>query len=206
MTAAPLPRRTSDERDVQAPLAPRVTAQELVASLEAFAADHTRLAEVPYELRKRLLAACGKIADPSASERRAMRRALRRKDNREQRARDLEALMAASLRRARSLAKVASEHLPLHALPPPAEASAPGAGGGGARARHGATRGEGPVARARRAGHGALLLRVQGALHPRARLLRLDVRGLRGAQLPQANGALRPARAGRARHRRARED
>src|SRR5262245_2977295 len=121
MTAAPLPRRTSDERDVQAPLAPRVTAQELVASLEAFAADHTRLAEVPYELRKRLLAACGRIADPRASERRAMRRALRRKDNREQRERDLQALMQASLRRARNLNKVESEHLPRHALPERAE-------------------------------------------------------------------------------------
>src|SRR5262245_1055137 len=117
MTAAPLPRRTSDERDVQAPLAPRVTAQELVASLEAFAADHTRLAELPYELRRRLLAACGRIADPRASERRAMRRALRRKDNREQRERDLQALLAASLRRGRIENKVESEHLPLHALP-----------------------------------------------------------------------------------------
>jgi NAD(P)-dependent dehydrogenase (short-subunit alcohol dehydrogenase family) len=90
---------------------------ELVATLETFATDHARLAEVPYELRRRLLAACGRIADPRASERRAMRRALRRKDDREQRERDLQVLMSASLRRARNLGKVASEHLPRHALP-----------------------------------------------------------------------------------------
>jgi len=93
------------------------SAEDLVASLEVFAGDHTRLAEVPYELRKRLLAACGRIADPSAGERRQMRRALRRKDNREQRERDLQALMHASLRRGRVENKVESEHLPLHALP-----------------------------------------------------------------------------------------
>jgi NAD(P)-dependent dehydrogenase (short-subunit alcohol dehydrogenase family) len=98
------------------------SAGALVEHLEVFAADHTRLAEVPYELRRRLLAACGKIADPSASERRAMRRALRRKNDREQRERDLQALMQAALRRARSLNKVASEHLPLHALPERVEA------------------------------------------------------------------------------------
>ena len=93
------------------------SADELVESLEAFAAEHVRLSALPYELRKRLLAACGRIADPRASERRAMRRALRRKDNREQRERDLQALMQASLRRARSLNKIESELLPRHALP-----------------------------------------------------------------------------------------
>jgi len=97
------------------------SALELVARLETFAADHARLAEVPYELRKRLLAACGRIADPRASERRAMRRALRRKDNREQRERDLQVLMQASLRRARNLGKVENGHLPRHALPARAE-------------------------------------------------------------------------------------
>jgi len=91
--------------------------EELLALLERFASDHRTLAEVPYELRRRLLAACGRIADPTAGERRQMRRALRRKDNRERRARDLEALMAASLRRARSTNKVDDASLPLHALP-----------------------------------------------------------------------------------------
>ncbi len=111
-----------EEADAPAPLAP---AEELVASLEGLATDHTRLAELPYELRRRLLAACGRIADPRASERRAMRRALRRKDNREQRERDLQALMQAALRRGRSLNKIESEHLPRHALPERAETPLP---------------------------------------------------------------------------------
>jgi NAD(P)-dependent dehydrogenase (short-subunit alcohol dehydrogenase family) len=93
------------------------SANELVAWLEGLAADHSRLAEVPYEMRKRLLAACGRIADPGAGERRTMRRALRRKDNRERRERDLRALMSASLRRARTLDKAENGQLPLHALP-----------------------------------------------------------------------------------------
>jgi NAD(P)-dependent dehydrogenase (short-subunit alcohol dehydrogenase family) len=90
---------------------------ELVARLEELAADHTRLAELSHELRGRLLAACGRIADPGARAQRQMRRALRRKDNREQRERDLQALLAASLRRARVENKDESAHLPLHALP-----------------------------------------------------------------------------------------
>jgi len=116
--------------ETESPLAP---AEELVTSLEGLATDHTRLAELPYELRRRLLAACGRIADPRASERRAMRRALRRKDNREQRERDLQALMQASLRRGRNLNKIENEHLPRHALParaeptPDSEAGAPAA-------------------------------------------------------------------------------
>ena len=109
-----VPRAMSREDEVE-----RLPAggQELVERVEAIAADHVRLAELPYELRKRLLAACGKIADPSAGERRAMRRALRRKNDREQRERDLQALMQAALRRARSLNKVENGHLPRHALP-----------------------------------------------------------------------------------------
>ncbi len=96
--------------------------EDLITRLEACAADHARLAEVPYELRKRLLAACGKIADPGARERRQMRRALRKRDNRAQRERDLEALMQASLRRGRSQNKVEHPLLPKHALPERAQA------------------------------------------------------------------------------------
>ena len=105
--------------------APPAAAEGLVARLEAYAADHSKLAEFPYELRKRLLAACGKIADPGAGERRQMRRALRRKDNREQRERDLQALMQASLRRGRSQDKPESELVPKHALPALAERPEP---------------------------------------------------------------------------------
>jgi len=104
---------------------PPPSAEELVARLEAFATDHAALSEVPYELRRRLLAACGRIADPSAGERRQMRRALRRKSNREQRERDLEALGRAHMRRERNENKVASEHLPRHALPALSAPAAP---------------------------------------------------------------------------------
>jgi len=97
---------------------PLTLSPELLALLEHFAGDHARLSVVPYELRKRLLAACGKIAAPSAGERRSMRRALRKRNNREQRERDLQALLAASLRRARIENKVENELLPRHALPP----------------------------------------------------------------------------------------
>jgi NAD(P)-dependent dehydrogenase (short-subunit alcohol dehydrogenase family) len=94
---------------------PSFTDEELVAILEALAGDPERFAAIPYEVRKRLLEVCGRLADPP--ERRAMRRALRRKHNREQRERDLQALLSASLRRARSVDKVANEQLPKHALP-----------------------------------------------------------------------------------------
>ena len=104
---------------------PRTLPPELVASLEYFAGDHARLAAVPYELRKRLLAACGKIAAPSAGERRSMRRALRKHSNRAQRERDLQALLSASLRRARVENKVENELLPKHALPPRTEPFVP---------------------------------------------------------------------------------
>jgi len=94
-----------------------VQPEALVAGLEAVAADPVRLAEVPEELRRRLLAACGRLAAPGARARRRMRNALRVKNNRERRERDLQALGSASLRRERSENKVASEHLPRHALP-----------------------------------------------------------------------------------------
>jgi NAD(P)-dependent dehydrogenase (short-subunit alcohol dehydrogenase family) len=109
-------------RELPAPVeARRLTPAELLAELEALASDYRRLSEIPYELRKRVLAACGRIASPTAGERRLMRRALRRSDNREKRARDLEALLTASLRRARLENKVESELLPKHALPEKAE-------------------------------------------------------------------------------------
>jgi NAD(P)-dependent dehydrogenase (short-subunit alcohol dehydrogenase family) len=89
----------------------------LLAVLERYAEDHARLAEVPYELRRRLLAACGRIADPRAGERRSLRRALRRKDQRERRERDLAALAGAALRRTRLENKLECAALPRHALP-----------------------------------------------------------------------------------------
>ena len=91
--------------------------EELVVELERLALDHRSLAEVPHELRKRLLAACGRISTPTQSERRMMVRALRRRSNRERRAHDLGALLQADLRRARVENKVENPALPRHALP-----------------------------------------------------------------------------------------
>jgi len=90
---------------------------ELVAELERLAADHRNLADIPHELRKRLLAACGRISTPTQSERRTLVRALRRRTSRERRERDLEALLQASLRRTRVENKVDHPELPRHALP-----------------------------------------------------------------------------------------
>jgi NAD(P)-dependent dehydrogenase (short-subunit alcohol dehydrogenase family) len=99
------------------PTLPATELEGLVLRLEGFAADHRTLSEVPHGLRGRLMAACGRIADPRASERRAMRRALRKKHNREQRERDFQALMQAALRRERSTNKPEDGTLPKHALP-----------------------------------------------------------------------------------------
>ncbi len=89
----------------------------LVAALERFAAERASLYDVPEELRARLLAACGKLADPETVDFRRLRKALRRKDRRRVRERDLAALDGAALRRSRSEGKVASALLPKHALP-----------------------------------------------------------------------------------------
>jgi NAD(P)-dependent dehydrogenase (short-subunit alcohol dehydrogenase family) len=95
---------------------------ELVLALERLASDHRLLADIPHELRRRLLAACGRISTPTAGERRTMVRALRRRTSRQRRERDLEALLQASLRRARVENKVENPLLPRHALPERASA------------------------------------------------------------------------------------
>ncbi|MCC6811201.1 MAG: SDR family oxidoreductase [Deltaproteobacteria bacterium] len=85
--------------------------------MERFAGDRSAMAELPLEVRKRLLAACGKIADPPTPERKRLRKALRKKDHREQRERDLQALASSALRRARTEGKDSHGLLPKHALP-----------------------------------------------------------------------------------------
>ena len=104
---------TTPEGSATAPL----SQEELVALLERLAGSHVDLAEFPHELRKRLLAACGRIATPTAGERRTMVRALRRRANRARREHDQEALLQASLRRSRVENKVENPALPRHALP-----------------------------------------------------------------------------------------
>jgi NAD(P)-dependent dehydrogenase (short-subunit alcohol dehydrogenase family) len=90
---------------------------KLVETLEFFASNRVTLAQLPFEQRKRLLAACGRLSDPLPGERKQLRKALRKKDHQAQRERDLQALASAALRKSRSENKVESEHLPRHALP-----------------------------------------------------------------------------------------
>ncbi len=89
----------------------------LVAWMERLAADRTAFADVPLELRQRLLAACGTIVDPDEIERRRLRRAFRKKDRKRERERDLLALGRAELRRSRTEGKADAAPLPKHALP-----------------------------------------------------------------------------------------
>jgi NAD(P)-dependent dehydrogenase (short-subunit alcohol dehydrogenase family) len=89
----------------------------LVAWMERLAADRTALADVPLELRRRLLAACGTIVDPDEIERRRLRRAFRKKDRKRERECDRRALEHAELRRSRTEGKADAAPLPKHALP-----------------------------------------------------------------------------------------
>src|SRR5262245_59937480 len=97
---------------------PSPPAQEaLVADLERLAADRAALSEFPFALRRRLLSACGRLADPLEVERRRLRRALRKKDRKRERERDLRALATSQLRRERSEEKSDLGLLPKHASP-----------------------------------------------------------------------------------------
>jgi NAD(P)-dependent dehydrogenase (short-subunit alcohol dehydrogenase family) len=97
--------------------APSPQHEALVADLERLAADRAALAEMPFELRKRLLAACGRLAEPHEVERRRLRRALRRKDRKRERERDRRALETSQLRRERIGNKADHGLLPKHASP-----------------------------------------------------------------------------------------
>jgi len=90
--------------------------ERLVTEMERLSADRAALAELPFELRKRLLAACGRLADPFEVERRRLRRALRKKDHKRERERDRRALEGAELRRTRIENKAEHGPLPKHAL------------------------------------------------------------------------------------------
>jgi len=110
------------------PEEPDRTFAELLSRLERFAADRTALSELSFELRKRLLAACGRLSEPQEVEQRRLRKALGRKDRKRRRERDLAALHGAELRRSRTEGKTEDGTLPKHALPPiPAPAAIAGA-------------------------------------------------------------------------------
>lgn len=91
--------------------------EALVADMERLAADRAAMAEIPFEWRRRLLAACGRLAEPLEVERRRLRRALRRKDRKRERERDRRALETSQLRRERIGNKADLGLLPKHASP-----------------------------------------------------------------------------------------
>lgn len=141
--------------------------------LERLIAHPDALVRLSEEDCRRLVEAAGRAARPSKDERRKRARAFRRKDRDDARAHDAAVLGASALRKQKSL----SFYLPkaigdLLGVEPPLIGE-------------GAPEGDGPATR-----DAARLLRVQGALRLGARVLSLDVPGLRGAELREA-GAIR---------------
>src|SRR5689334_20528715 len=64
LVSAPF-QRGSDQNDITADPEEQLRAfTELLAQLERFAAERATLADLPFELRKRLLAACGRLSEP----------------------------------------------------------------------------------------------------------------------------------------------
>ena len=92
-------------------------AAELLALLESYASDTKQLAQLPAPVRKRLLAACGRVIGASKGELRQERRAARSQAAVDKRERELATLRTAALRRSRSENKVDNPALPSHALP-----------------------------------------------------------------------------------------
>ncbi|MBM4014904.1 MAG: SDR family oxidoreductase [Planctomycetes bacterium] len=93
-------------------------AERLAALLERLAADRTALYDLDEAVRKRVLAACGRLSDPEQVDWRRLRKSLRRKDRALVRRQDRAALAQSTLRRTRNEGKVDSDLLPKHALPP----------------------------------------------------------------------------------------
>lgn len=100
--------------------APNTRAQQqaaLVELLEDFAADRTRLGHLQEDVRKRLLAACGRLIGASKGDLRQERRSARSQAAVDKRQRKQQALRNAALRRIRSDDKIENAALPTHALP-----------------------------------------------------------------------------------------
>ncbi len=100
-------------------------AERLAALLERIAADRTALYDLDETVRRRLLAACGRLSDPEQVDWRRLRKSLRKKDRALVRRQDRAALAQATLRRTRNEGKVDSDLLPKHALPPKDERPLP---------------------------------------------------------------------------------
>jgi NAD(P)-dependent dehydrogenase (short-subunit alcohol dehydrogenase family) len=100
-----------------------------VRVLETAAEDRGVLAELPIELRRRLLVAAGRVSKPSRAEQRDLAKTFRRKERTERRASDAAALDATgirALRREPVFRTPAGERaLPPGAAPPPPPPSAP---------------------------------------------------------------------------------
>ncbi len=89
----------------------------LLELLEDFAANRARIGQLPEDVRKRLLAACGRLIGASKGDLRQERRSARSQAAVDKRERKLQALRNAALRRIRSDGKINSSALPAHALP-----------------------------------------------------------------------------------------
>ena len=75
--------------------------EQLVQGLESIVEDRLTLESIPHELRIRLLTACGRLARPAISERRAYNKAKRRKNRDERRTRDEAVLDRTKIRQQR---------------------------------------------------------------------------------------------------------
>ena len=89
----------------------------LLQRLEQLAAQPDAVQAMPEAARRRLMEACGRVANGDKQAARQRKRAARSQAAQERHAREQEALRTAAIRRARSDQKVQSVALPLHALP-----------------------------------------------------------------------------------------
>lgn len=89
----------------------------LLARLEQLAADPDAVQALPEAVRRRWMAACGRVVNGDKHAQRQRKRTARSEANVARNARQQEALRAAAIRRDRSENKVKSVGLPLHALP-----------------------------------------------------------------------------------------
>jgi NAD(P)-dependent dehydrogenase (short-subunit alcohol dehydrogenase family) len=96
---------------------------DLLERLEQLAADPDAIQALPADLRRRLMAACGRVVNGDKHTRRQRKRAARSEANVARNERQQQALRAAAIRRDRSENKVQSVFLPLHALPSRDEAA-----------------------------------------------------------------------------------
>ncbi len=170
----------TDDEDLQARLRAATELLELVAE------DPSRLETMSEAERIRLVNAAGDVFSPDVEERRRRLKARQRRRRAEKLRRDDDVLAETGIRRLRAKPVFTTPNV----FPP--EGFAPDDAGGRRRC---------PAA-----ARPAALLRLQEAVLARPPLLRPALPVVRRVQLRQAHGIGRPARSGRAAHRRAGED